>query len=114
MKALVIATFILLSFGGRHALAQCRAVFTENTYPVTNKSVLRPKGMIWKQEIFTRKMNDGSLEETVEGPTQVITTQDGNKAVCFWKDYCYPAKSILLEDCKIVPGERDMNYIVSY
>jgi len=59
-----------------------------------------PRGRVIPQVTEMVELAGGGIEERTFGPTQYTQTGRG-PAVCFYKDYCYPAKYIRLTGCAL-------------
>jgi hypothetical protein len=64
-----------------------------------------PKGKAIPQITEMVELAGGGREERTFGPTQYIQTDRG-PAICFYKDYCYPAKYIQLTGCVLTAPDR--------
>ena len=85
------------------AKAECIAKFINQSPSIEGGSrpaFVMPRGKIVPQITERVLTGGGYLEERTFGPTQYIQTSRG-PAVCFYKDYCYPAKDIKLSGCAI-------------
>lgn len=107
MKSLLGPLFacaaISLLFGASEASAKCVAEFINQSSSMeggANPSYTMPRGKIIPQVTETVLTGGGYREERTFGPTQYNQGRRG-PSICFYKDYCYPAKDINLIGCTI-------------
>lgn len=87
--------------------SQCVATFTTNAPSLEggiSPSYVMPKGRVIPQITEMVELAGGGREKRTFGPTQYRQTDRG-PAVCFYKDYCYPANHIRLTGCALTPPD---------
>jgi hypothetical protein len=82
------------------AQARCIATFVADSSSMENPGITIQRGKIIPQVTELVMLAGGGKEDRTFGPTQYIQTNRG-PAICFYKDYCYPAKDIMLTGCAI-------------